>query len=387
MTSLHYGLPKLINNEDDDNDLPADCDFDDITLTQLPLPFPGESTKMSPFLCYIKLAKILSAILKELYTTTRRRNGVQKIEQLTRELQVWDSLSEITIGRFSDVDQDYYGQNRDGDGRDAMSLWLHLLSQMALIYIHRPALTFEPSEPQFQTSLRMCSKASENVISLLDMFHGDEKLRRMFPSGPNIIFQCALLCLYRAWHTLPSTNASPLSYIQNDERWIGPSPAVETAASLLDTLNKTGLSQSVSAQEFSAKTAPLLQASWVLRHLLTATAQCVATSTESPHSVISTTSNSISAFPCVPPSNTSRSHFGDLEQMQFASEPIRLSSSHNTELGVGGGHGSETSPDFLFGNENGLEYLNQMDDSTWTFLSQLGGYSGEINTDGLVNYS
>jgi hypothetical protein len=378
MTSLYYGLPKIINNEDDDNDLPADCDFDDITLNQLPLPLPGESTKMSPFLCYIKLAKILSSILKELYTTTRRRNGVQKIEQLTRELQVWESLSEITIGKLTDLEQDY-GQHRDGSGEDILSIWLHLLSQMALIYVHRPALTFETTEPQFKASLALCSKASVNVISMLHRFRREEQLFRIFPAGPNLIFQSALLCLYRTWHQIPSASGtSPESSIHDNEN-IELNPVIEIASSLLDDLNHTGFSQHLSLQDdFSTKPPPLLQASWVLRHLSTITTQHLQTSTiESPRSTISA-----NALPNYTISVPSGSRSRGLETTHFSPDSVRPSLS---EQYMHGSSGSPISSDFLFGDGNGLGYLNQMDESTWTFLSQMGGYSGEANAS-FTNY-
>ena len=37
----------LINELDVDTELPLDCDFDDITTTALPLPLPGETTRLS----------------------------------------------------------------------------------------------------------------------------------------------------------------------------------------------------------------------------------------------------------------------------------------------------------------------------------------------------
>lgn len=389
MISLQYGLPKIINNEDDDNDLPADSDFDDITLTQLPLPLPGENTKMSPFLVYIRLVKILSGILKELYTTTRRRSGPQKIEQLTRELQVWESISEPTIGRFSDLGQDY-GQV-DESGRDFMSLWLHLLSQMALVYIHRPALTFDPSEPQFISSIATCSKASENVISLLHIYRGDEQLFRLFPSGPNIIFQCALLCLYQAWHnlTLPKV-ASPSSLIWDQNLQSGPALVIDAAASLLEELHQTESPRFALNQDLPLKSNPLTQASSLLRHLSTTTAQHSTQTNEqsqSPHSLLSTNSHPVREHSFAPSSHAS--HYqpeGKLESQHFTPQSLRAASNQEINMQIDNGEGIETSADFLFEDGNGLEYLNQMDESTWTFLSQMGGYSGEGSNSGYLNF-
>jgi hypothetical protein len=85
MTRVAHGLPKLISDKDVDNDLPVDCDFKDMSLTQLPLPLPGETTVLGAFLAYVR---ILAACLNRLYTATRRRDGDEKIPRLEMELHV-----------------------------------------------------------------------------------------------------------------------------------------------------------------------------------------------------------------------------------------------------------------------------------------------------------
>lgn len=395
MISLHYGLPKLINNEDDDNDLPIESDFDDITLTQLPLPFPGEPTRMSPFLCYIKMAKLLSSVLKELYTTTRRRNGTHKIEQLTRELQVWQSLSETTITTLYNVEQDLE-QDVDSLRRETASIWLHLLGQMALIYIHRPALTFESHEPQFQVSLDICSEAASTVLSILEMARGDGRLLRIFPSGPNLIFQCALLCLYRTWHDMRiTTEGVPRAPPVEKEKPVGSSAAIDIALGLLGELHGTVYSQPNHTHNISqSKTHPLVQASQVLRYLANTTARRrKATTLGSPHSVASpksdiySQSNIYVARSSSSPSQRRFDGTSTFEALHLNSGPLPAQDSvieHGTQTALNDGFEMEFIPDFLSGDGNGLDYLNQMDESTWTFLSQMGGYSGEA---GGINYS
>ncbi|KAI2816563.1 transcriptional regulator family: Fungal Specific TF [Aspergillus niger] len=84
-----HGLPKLIQDDDVDTDLPIDTDLDDVTASDIPLPLPGETTSMATFILYVKLLRLFSSCLKSLYTTTKRRNGVAKITALDHELSVW----------------------------------------------------------------------------------------------------------------------------------------------------------------------------------------------------------------------------------------------------------------------------------------------------------
>ncbi|OBT71931.1 hypothetical protein VF21_09020 [Pseudogymnoascus sp. 05NY08] len=268
ITSLKYGFPKLINDEDDDNDLPVDSDFENMEITQLPLPLPGEDTKFGPFLFYIKLAKILSTCLKQLYTTTRRRQGVEKIASLTRALQAWESAAPSIDGLATDMDEvlENQGSSRIEHGNPSfILLWLRLLSLAAMIFVHRPALTYETTQPQFSTSLKICVDSASKIISMLHHYRHEYRLLCMSPIGPSIIFQSALLCLYGHWHSI---NTQP--GVENYEF----SAVVVTATELLDNIYNSTMMADQRTQSLHLPVArdppeaPLAQASWTLRYLL-----------------------------------------------------------------------------------------------------------------------
>ncbi|OBT58489.1 hypothetical protein VE04_01209 [Pseudogymnoascus sp. 24MN13] len=268
ITSLKYGFPKLINDEDDDNDLPVDSDFENMEITELPLPLPGEDTKFGPFLFYIKLAKILSTCLKQLYTTTRRRQGVEKIASLTRGLQTWESAAPSVDGLATDMDEvleNHCPSSIEHMNPPFILLWLRLLSLAAMIFVHRPALTYESTQPQFNTSLKICVDSASKIISTLHHYRHEYRLFCMSPIGPSVIFQSALLCLYGNWHSI---NTQP--DVGNYEF----SAVVLAAAELLDNIYNSTMMADQRTQSLhlpltrDPPEAPLAQASWTLRYLL-----------------------------------------------------------------------------------------------------------------------
>ena len=355
MISLYYGLPKVIQDEDDDNDLPVDCDFDDITVTQLPLPLPGEPTRFTPFLCYVRLSKILSRVLKELYTTTRRRNAVERMAALDRELRMWLSITEPMIGVLRHPDE----RQEDAHGRDFPSLWLHLIYRLAVIYVHRPALTFEPTEPKFKDSLELCSKAASAIIQLLSSSSSDAQLFQLFPIGPSIVFHCGLLNIFSAWCLQPPS----LSFKNS----------VGNAATLIEHLEATRFHEpSVHEKRTLGRVSsqPLSHAAWVLRHLSTMTSQLPSLTVTSPTSSMSWTQSP--SFSALTPTRHDHGLSSQVQSVPSAVQELPQEYHQRPTL---------LDPDLSFGNGGGIDYLNQMDDSMWNFLPPMDGMAGNINLD------
>ncbi|GKZ38336.1 hypothetical protein AbraIFM66950_010467 [Aspergillus brasiliensis] len=191
----------MIQDDDVDTDLPIDTDLDDATATDIPLPLPGETTSMATFILYVRLLRIFSSCLKSLYTTTKRRNGVAKITALDHELSVWrhsvvhfqgNEMKEYDDGLPDTLDMDSPGQPFE-------TLFLHFLGNVAVILIHQPALTFDPTHPQFMKSLSRCVRAALNILGLLGSSHDDRRLHCLLPNKPSIVFQSTLLCFYHQW--------------------------------------------------------------------------------------------------------------------------------------------------------------------------------------------
>jgi len=190
-----HGLPKLVNEEDYDTDLPLDCDFDDVTATDLPLSLPGEDTRISRFRTYIRLSQIMSKCIKQLYTTTQRRGGVEKISILDRELRVWEQSCGIS---FCPERQNSF----DPDGDQAFPIsFLQILSNVTMILIHQPALTFGPGAPQFRSSLSISMQSYINIMKVYGKNKAERRLFYLHPNGARISFQGALMSFYYYWHS------------------------------------------------------------------------------------------------------------------------------------------------------------------------------------------
>ncbi|KAL4898236.1 fungal-specific transcription factor domain-containing protein [Aspergillus ambiguus] len=216
--SIVHGLPKIIQDDDVDTDLPIDTDLDDVTTADIPLPLPGEKTSMATFIAYATLLRILSSCLKSLYTTTKRRNGVAKITALDHELSVWRYSvfqfkgSEMQKNHDVGLLDTSHMNSRD---QSFETLFLHLLSNVAVVLVHQPALTFDPKHPQFIKSLSKCVGAALNILSLLGNSHYNQRLHYLLPNKSSIVFQSTLMCFYHQWmctsfSLTPSHNLNPL---------------------------------------------------------------------------------------------------------------------------------------------------------------------------------
>ncbi|CAK41916.1 hypothetical protein M747DRAFT_271648 [Aspergillus niger ATCC 13496] len=215
--SVVHGLPKLIQDDDVDTDLPIDTDLDDVTASDIPLPLPGETTSMATFILYVKLLRLFSSCLKSLYTTTKRRNGVAKITALDHELSVWHHSVVRFQGSGMKENDDALPDTLhiNSSGQSFETLFLHFLGNVAVVLIHQPALTFDPKHPQFMKSLSRCVRAALNILGLLESSHDGQRLHCLFPNKSSIVFQSTLLCFYHQWMCIsfsltPSHNLNPL---------------------------------------------------------------------------------------------------------------------------------------------------------------------------------
>ncbi|PWY77873.1 hypothetical protein BO83DRAFT_334347 [Aspergillus eucalypticola CBS 122712] len=252
--SIVHGLPKMIQDDDVDTDLPVDTDLDDVAATDIPLPLPGETTSTATFNLYVKLLKIFSSCLKSLYTTTKRRNGVAKITALDHELSVWrHSVVQFQGNEMKDHDDGLPDTLHMNSADQTFEiLFLHFLGNVAVVLIHQPALTFDPKHPQFLKSLSRCVRAALNILSMLGSSHDDRRLHCLFPNKSSIVFQSTLLCFYHQWMCM----ASSLTPSHNLNPVMG--KIVDTALRLFDThktelvSSDTGSNTSIDIQTISA---------------------------------------------------------------------------------------------------------------------------------------
>jgi hypothetical protein len=178
-------------------------------LKELPLSLPGEATSFSHFLLYLRLVRIISNTVRRLYTTTLRRGAVDKIQTLSRELHVWEHTFNQSLG-----------VNRSSSVVDLTFIvpYLQLMSNVAMLMIHQPALTFGPEFPQFKKSLVACTRSCMQIVILLDSNKSERRISYLQPSAARLIFQSALMCLYNTWHDLsanpnekPTEDQTPFS--------------------------------------------------------------------------------------------------------------------------------------------------------------------------------
>lgn len=184
--------------------MPADCILDDINAEHVSYPLPGENTPIFLFNQYVLLGKKLSTILEQLYTTTQRRGGAEKITRLDREMRVWNhtfnALPHVRPFEIGDCSH-HIDRTTEQNGQELSMLWLQLLANIAMVLIHRPALTFSAETPEFGESLHTCVKSSTAILDILDNEELGYWLRSICPSGPSVVFQSALMHTYSSCNT------------------------------------------------------------------------------------------------------------------------------------------------------------------------------------------
>lgn len=200
-TALIHGLPRLLQDADIDNDLPIDCELDDSGQAGLSHPLPGEPTPVSVYIHYVQLSKIVSAMLGQLYTTTQRREGEEKILNLDRDLRGWHQnlCSALRIAPTLECAETLPHKarlQRFLDCENFTIAWLDLMANYALVLIHRPALTFDKRTTRFRESLNVAVKASAAIIRLADCSSFHRRAIDCAPFGPAVIFQSALMQIF-----------------------------------------------------------------------------------------------------------------------------------------------------------------------------------------------
>jgi hypothetical protein len=204
--AIIHGLPQTINNSDVDVDFPLDADLDDLSDSGLTLPLPGETTPVSNFIKFCHLAQLLSLVLSQLYTTTERRGGAEKIRKLNQQLESWGQTT---------ADVQVLGEGDEpptmaiaGNGH-LPDLWLPLMFQVTKLLIHRPGLTFEPSTVQFQECLDVCTEISSRIIELCSQAV-PIAIDGIIPPVHGLVFHCGLMHIY--YHCTHSCHVQSVKY-------------------------------------------------------------------------------------------------------------------------------------------------------------------------------
>lgn len=192
ITATIHGLPKVIHDADVDTEYPVDCELTESTATELSLPLPGESTSIGVYITLVRLSRLLSRTLAELYTTTERRDSVRKMESLRDELRAWSQSVPSGQSTLS----------------TAQGLWMSLAENYMSVLIHRPGLTFDPTTRPFAECLRICNAACSRIIHSAMSLSTSQFAPGISASLSSLIFQCALMAVFNHGHGSPQEDTN-----------------------------------------------------------------------------------------------------------------------------------------------------------------------------------
>lgn len=197
--AVTYGLPRLIQDSDVDTAMPVDCELQYIDDQPLVHPLPGESTPVALYIYYVELLKLVSEILAQLYTTSSRRGGADKIATLDRDLRVWHHgctrACKLSLHEIGDVTKRMYNARSSpcSVSEKRMVTWLEIMVNYTMILIHRPALTFDLETQRFRDSLNCCLRCSTAILHLMDSDSIEIWDTLIAPLGPSVVFQSGLM--------------------------------------------------------------------------------------------------------------------------------------------------------------------------------------------------
>jgi hypothetical protein len=253
MTSITLGLPQLIQDIDVDVDYPADCELEEVDRAQITWPLPGEVSHTMGFLSLVHLSRIMAGILEKLYTTTRRRNGPEKITQLRDDLLTWRQRS-----KPYSTDADNLGPGLQDN--TPLRLWLPIMDNFAMVLIHLPGLTFDETTHEFRTCLEQCMIACSAIINLTCTDRAKTSVFGIVPIGPSLLLQCGLM------HVLYNSDISTRDSSGSSCRTIA---SKELLGRIIDTLREYETSQYASLNDIrnSSHTSPISDACQLLRNL------------------------------------------------------------------------------------------------------------------------
>ncbi|KAI1840921.1 hypothetical protein JX266_012857 [Neoarthrinium moseri] len=223
--AIAHGLPRTVNDADVDVDYPLDGDLEDMSGMGMSLPLPGETTPVHDFIRFCHLSRVLSSMLSQLYTTTDRRGGPEKISRLDQQLRTWHDRFDESLNHTEDIGSP---PSSIYDHKHLTSVWLPLMQHVARLLIHRPGLTFDPSTPKFRECLAVCTDASSEIVDICTRT-APAALRGVIPPVHALVFQCGMMHIF--YHLHSSGNGQHSSEFHEESS----AAVVERAIVLLST--------------------------------------------------------------------------------------------------------------------------------------------------------
>ncbi|KAJ7600730.1 fungal-specific transcription factor domain-containing protein [Mycena floridula] len=201
--SSHMGRPRGFNSEEYDQDLPAECD-DEYWETEDPaLAFkqpPGKPSKVSCWLCYLKLLHIMAYINRTVYSTSTNHPwlNISLPKDNNVVVQIDSALNEWLDAIPDHLKWDPHRQDTFFFDQSAV---LYAAYYYVQILLHKPFIGSSPNHSPMEStsfpSLAICANAARSCCHALTV-----ESRRSFLPLPDVmmsIFSSALMLLLNHW--------------------------------------------------------------------------------------------------------------------------------------------------------------------------------------------
>ncbi|KAI0334626.1 hypothetical protein GY45DRAFT_1318227 [Cubamyces sp. BRFM 1775] len=199
-SSYGLGRPPCVHEEEYDVGLPIECD-DEYWVTGNPeLDFkqpPGKPSKISAYVSFIQLCRILAYALRTIYSIRKTRAQLVSGDQQWEERVVAELDSELNKWADSVPEHLRWDPNMESEVFLGQSATLYAFYYNAQIAVHRSFITTRRGSAHSLASLIICTNAARSCVQILD--HLTQRTGTPLARNGGMIFAAGLVLLMSVW--------------------------------------------------------------------------------------------------------------------------------------------------------------------------------------------
>ncbi|KAG7098774.1 hypothetical protein E1B28_000682 [Marasmius oreades] len=194
------GRPSALRDEDYDQELPVDCDDEYWQTSDPDLEFkqpPNKPSKISCFICYLKLCEILAFTLRTLYSIKKSKLMLGLVGNQWEQRIISELDSSLNNWINSIPEHLRWDPSRENVVFFNQSAFLHLNYYNVQIQVHRPFIM--KSSLLMFPSLAICTNAARSCINV--MYRHSQRDRMALPHTFYACFGSGVVLLTHIWNS------------------------------------------------------------------------------------------------------------------------------------------------------------------------------------------
>ncbi|KAJ7598633.1 fungal-specific transcription factor domain-containing protein [Mycena floridula] len=200
MLAVALGRTPMIRQEDFDIGMPIDCDDEYWENPDPNLAFkqpPDKPSKISSFICYIRIADLLRSALRKLYCNNDARDMFHSVYPQWEKSNLGHLDSAINHWLQSLPDHLRWNPDHKDPEFFAQSLLLYTSLYHLQILVHRPFLPAPGNEATSSASLAICTNAARSCSHIVDIYY--QRTDQIMPLMMGNVFTSGVILMLQLW--------------------------------------------------------------------------------------------------------------------------------------------------------------------------------------------